>query len=129
MSTPTGPVDAGTTLTIAEAAAVCGVDESTIKRDRRADRYPGAAQDATLLATWRIPVEDLVAAGRLAAGQVREVREELAARRESRELGELRLQVARLETELAEKSALLAERAADIAFLRQQLARSTKAVA
>ena len=41
MSRPTGPADAGRTLTIAEAAAVCDVDERTIARDRRAGRCPG----------------------------------------------------------------------------------------
>jgi excisionase family DNA binding protein len=55
------------TLTVAEAAQVCGVSTSTIRRYLRAGRFPGARQDPSRLpgqpGPWRIPTEDLLGAG------------------------------------------------------------------
>jgi hypothetical protein len=91
------PTDA---FSYAEAADLTGVSADTIERDRKKGRYPGAYQDASRRNTWMIPVGDLVAAGRLAPELVEQAETELAARRESRELRELREQVIRLQEQL-----------------------------
>ena len=55
------------TLTIAEAAQLCGVSTSTIRRYLRAGRFPGARQQPSRVpghsGQWRIPTEDLLEAG------------------------------------------------------------------
>ena len=55
------------TLTVAEAAQVCGVSTSTIRRYVRGGRFPGARQDPSPVpgqpGHWRIPTDDLVQAG------------------------------------------------------------------
>jgi excisionase family DNA binding protein len=55
------------TLTIAEAAQVCGVSTSTIRRYLRAGRFPGARQAPSRVpgqsGQWRIPTQDLLGAG------------------------------------------------------------------
>jgi excisionase family DNA binding protein len=55
------------TLTIAEAAQVCGVSTSTIRRYLRAGRFPGAQQVPRRIpgqpGQWRIPTQDLLGAG------------------------------------------------------------------
>jgi hypothetical protein len=91
------PTDA---LTYTEAAELTGVSADTIERDRKKGRYPNAYQDAARRSTWTIPVGDLVSAGRLAPQLVEQAETELAARRESRELRELRERVIRLEEQL-----------------------------
>ncbi|MEU3330207.1 helix-turn-helix domain-containing protein [Streptomyces albus] len=47
-------------LTQREAAAACDVSRTTIRRRREAGEFPGAVQ---VDGTWKIPVEDLLAAG------------------------------------------------------------------
>jgi transposase len=55
------------TVTIAEAAQVCGVSTSTIRRYLRAGRFPGARQEPSRVPgqprQWRIPTRDIVQAG------------------------------------------------------------------
>lgn len=52
-------------LTIRQAADLAGCDPSTVKRDLLDGRYPQATRDETdRNRAWRIPVEDLVVAGR-----------------------------------------------------------------
>jgi excisionase family DNA binding protein len=55
------------TLTIAEAAQVCGVSTSTIRRYLRAGRFPSARQAPSRApgqpGQWRIPTKDLLGAG------------------------------------------------------------------
>ena len=52
-------------LTIKEAAARARCNESTIKRDLSAGRYPGARRDdSDRNGAWLVPLADLVAAGR-----------------------------------------------------------------
>jgi excisionase family DNA binding protein len=55
------------TLTIAEAAQVCGVSTSTIRRHLRAGRFPSARQEPSPVpgqpGQWRIPTEDVLGAG------------------------------------------------------------------
>src|SRR6266540_3415211 len=55
------------TLTIAEAAQVCGVSTSTIRRHLRAGRFPSARQEPSSVpgqhGQWRIPTEDVLGAG------------------------------------------------------------------
>jgi len=55
------------TLTIAEAAQLCGLSTSTIRRYLRAGRFPGARQAPSPVpgqpGQWRIPTEDLLEAG------------------------------------------------------------------
>ena len=62
----------GPSLTIAEAAQLCGVSASTIRRHLAAGRFPTAHQQPSPIpgqrGLWRIPTQDLVAA-RLRSGQ------------------------------------------------------------
>jgi excisionase family DNA binding protein len=55
------------TLTIAEAAQVCGVSTSTIRRYLRAGRFPSARQQPSPVpgqpGQWRIPTQDVLRAG------------------------------------------------------------------
>jgi excisionase family DNA binding protein len=55
------------TLTVAEAARVCGVSTSTIRRYLRAGRFPSARQAPSPApgqpGQWRIPTQDLLGAG------------------------------------------------------------------
>jgi excisionase family DNA binding protein len=55
------------TLTVAEAAQVCGLSTSTIRRYLRAGRFPGARQAPSPVPgqprQWRIPTDDLLEAG------------------------------------------------------------------
>jgi transposase len=55
------------TLTVAEAAQVCGLSTSTIRRYLRAGRFPGARQDPSPVpgqpGPWRIPTNDVLEAG------------------------------------------------------------------
>lgn len=48
-------------LTMTEAAKAAGVSRDTIKRRHRTGAFPGAVQGA--VGEWRIPVEELLAAG------------------------------------------------------------------
>src|SRR5512133_1215805 len=54
-------------LTIAEAARLCGVSVSTIRRHLAAERFPTAHQQPSPIpgqrGLWRIPTQDLLAAG------------------------------------------------------------------
>jgi transcriptional regulator with XRE-family HTH domain len=60
------PEDAPT-LTVAEAAQVCGVSTSTIRRYLRAGRFPSARQAPSPAhgqpGPWRIPTQDILGAG------------------------------------------------------------------
>jgi helix-turn-helix protein len=64
----------GPSLTIAEAARLCGVSASTIRRHLAAGRFPTAHQQPSPIpgqrGLWRIPAQDLLAAG-LRARQAR----------------------------------------------------------
>jgi hypothetical protein len=57
----------GPNLTIAEAARLCGVSASTIRRYLAAGRFPSAHQQPSPIpgqrGPWRIPTQDLLAAG------------------------------------------------------------------
>jgi hypothetical protein len=57
----------GSSLTIAEAARLCGVSASTIRRHLAAGRFPAAHQQPSPLpgqrGLWQIPTRDLLAAG------------------------------------------------------------------
>jgi hypothetical protein len=57
----------GPSLTIAEAARLCGVSASTIRRHLAAGRFPTAHQQPSPIpgqrGLWRIPPQDLLAAG------------------------------------------------------------------
>jgi len=98
-------VVSGTTFAMADAATLCGVHPDTIKRALKAGRFSGAVQDATGLKTWRIPVEDLVAAGLLPADQVGERVAWLEEKRESDKVLALREQIAELDATIARLTA------------------------
>jgi hypothetical protein len=55
------------TLTVAEAAQLCGLSTSTIRRYLRDGRFPGARQDPSSIpgqpGPWRIPTGDVLEAG------------------------------------------------------------------
>ncbi len=52
-------------FTVGEVVDRCGVSKSTVKRRLREGAFPGAFQEepANAQSPWRIPVEDLLAAG------------------------------------------------------------------
>jgi hypothetical protein len=58
---------AGPSLTIAQAARLCGVSTSTIRRHLAAGRFPAAHQQPSPIpgqrGPWRVPTQDLLAAG------------------------------------------------------------------
>jgi hypothetical protein len=64
----------GPSLTIAEAARLCGVSASTIRRYLAAGRFPTAQRKPSAIpgqrGLWRVPTQDLLAAG-LRPGQAR----------------------------------------------------------
>jgi hypothetical protein len=64
---PKQDLGSGPSLTIAEAARLCGVSASTIRRHLAAGRFPGAHQQPSPIpgqrGLWRIPTRDLLAAG------------------------------------------------------------------
>jgi Helix-turn-helix domain len=70
----------GPSLTIAEAARLCGVSISTIRRHLAAGRFPTAHQQPSPISgqrgLWRIPTQDLLAAG-LRPGQAHRPAQEL----------------------------------------------------
>lgn len=105
----------GTCFAKADAATLCGVHPDTIKRALKAGKFRRAAKDDTGLQTWRIPVEDLVAAGMLPADRVGERIAELEKLRESDKVFALREQIADRDATIARLNAELeaARREAD----------------
>jgi excisionase family DNA binding protein len=59
-------LNAATALTYGEAAELTGLSKDTIKRDREDGRYPTPHKSRTGRRNWRIPIADLVTAGRRA---------------------------------------------------------------
>ncbi len=116
-------------LAYKEAAGLAGVSADTIKRDRENGDYPNAFQEESRSRTWRIPVSDLVAAGRLAPDRVVPP-DQRAHPVASKPLGALedlddlalRERVVRLEERLVAATALATERGATVAMLRDLLA-------
>jgi hypothetical protein len=64
---PKQDLGSGPSLTIAEAARLCGVSASTIRRHLAAGRFPSAHQQPSPIpgqrGLWHIPTRDLLAAG------------------------------------------------------------------
>jgi hypothetical protein len=111
-----GGVRPGATRGDREPARTCsGHHPATIESDLSAERCPNAVEEPNGRREWRIPVGDLVAAGRSPADAVQAVGEHLAAAREARATRELREQVLRLEERLtaaeAANEALRADKA------------------
>jgi hypothetical protein len=122
MTTTTGPLAAPTAaLTYQEAADLAGCSPDTIKRDREQGKYPDAFQDSSPRRTWRVPVANLVTAGRLHPSQVEQAEQELAAHREGRELRALREENIRLSEQLAGARELAGERQNTVTLLQQLL--------
>lgn len=109
-----------TLLTLREVATVTGLHFDTVKRHNNSGNgiWLNALQDKTGRKPWRVPVSDLVATGHLDSSQVVHVENELAARRESKEIKALREQVIRLEEQLAAVHRLADERAHTIVLLK-----------
>ena len=115
MSTDPAPglVPASAMLTIGEAAVLTGLSTDTVKNDRTAGCYPHARQDAPRgkkPGVWRIPVTDLVAAGRVSAARLEQLPAEIDSLRESSTVTALRAEIAELTTRLAVADALALER-------------------
>ena len=121
-------------LTIAEAARLCGVSASTIRRYLAAGRFPSAHQQPSPIpgqrGLWRIPTQDLLAAG-LRPGQARipiqEEKNEPSSRRTAGQPGDVRIRELEhaLELEQTRRRAaedLAAERAHTIQTLESALA-------
>lgn len=107
-------------LTLIEVSVVTGRNIKTVKvwNDKGKGRWPNAVQDTTGRNAWRVPVSDLVAAGDLDPSQIAHVHNELAGRRESREIKDLREQLIRLEEQLLAARGLADERANTINLLK-----------
>lgn len=112
-----------TSLTRKEAAALCGCHEDTIRRDERDGKYPNRRQRHD--GTWEIPVADLVNAARLDPMLARGDVEDAAARsRAERDLIATRQDLAVAKALIEQLTARLADARADVAFLREQLAKA-----
>jgi Helix-turn-helix domain len=120
-------------LTIAEAARLCGVSASTIRRYLAAGRFPTARQQPSPIpgqrGLWRIPTQDLLAAG-LRPGQAhrhdQQLRNQPSSRRTAAQPGDDRvrelehaLELERIRRRAAED--LAAERAHTIQTLESAL--------
>ena len=105
------------TVSVAEAAKLCGCSDDTIRRRLNAGLLPGAFQDGRDgNAPWRVPVSDLVQAGMCGP----EVLDELDQR--------LNPNVARLANQVVDlRAELLAERAKS-SSLAEQLAQAKSEV-
>jgi excisionase family DNA binding protein len=124
----------GPSLTIAEAARLCGVSVSTIRRYLAAGRLPTARQQPSPIpgqrGLWRIPTQDLLTAGlrpRQARTPDREQKDEPPSRRTAGQPGDVRvgelehaLELERTRRRAAED--LAAERAHTIQTLEDALA-------
>jgi hypothetical protein len=118
-------LNARSTLTLRDAATVCGVSFDTIKRDRAAGVYPNAAQDER--GFWTIPAGDLVAAGRLDASALVVAGRTLAAARESQALRDARERIVELEALLAARDARIEDLLEDRKAFRVALTGLAKA--
>jgi excisionase family DNA binding protein len=90
--------EVGPSLTIAEAARLCGVSASTIRRYLAAGRLPTAHQQPSPIpgqrGLWRIPTQDLLTAGlrpRQARTPDREQKDEPPSRRTAGQPGDVRV--------------------------------------
>jgi hypothetical protein len=123
----------GPSLTIAEAAGLCGVSASTIRRYLAAGRFPTAHQQPSPVpgrrGLWRIPTQDLLAAGlppRQAPIPIQEEKNEPPSRRTAGQPGDDRIRELEhaLELERTRRRAaedLAAERAHTIQTLEAAL--------
>lgn len=116
-------------VTLHEAATLTGHDYKTLYNDRREGRYLDAVQDSGGRKTWRVPLHNLVSAGRLPQSSTATAAEEIAAAREARETRQLREALIRVEARLAASDALIAELRADKAQLQSMVATLLKKVA
>ena len=107
-------------VTIREAADLTGMHADTIKDRVKGGRYPSADQYGGRK-TWMMPVKDLVVAGDLDASQVCEVPVLLESLRESKQVAELRSEIAELRTALEVATALAEERKANLDTLNALL--------
>ena len=107
-------------VTKREAAELTGKHPDTIKDRLAAGAYPNAIQVGGR-GTWMIPVKDLVAAGDLDAARVSEVPVLLESLRESKQVSELRAEIAELRTALEVATALAEERKGNIDMLNTLL--------
>lgn len=95
------PLDRDQLVTLQEGAELTGHDYKTLYNDLGAGVYPDAVQDTTGRKTWRVPLHNLVDAGRLPESAIASAAEELAAARESRETRRLREELIRKQEQLA----------------------------
>lgn len=95
-------------LTIAEAAETCGVSTDTIKRDLRDGRYPRAARGEGANDPWLVPVDDLVAVGRLQVPPGRTFGDLRREQVEQRRVVELQIELAEVHARLQVQEDVLA---------------------
>lgn len=108
------------TVSIQEAARLCGVSDDTINRRLKDGTLAGAyRRPGDRTRAWAIPVTDLVAAGLLDPSVVDTASSVLAAQSAAAEILDLRLRVARLETQVDSLQDRLRERNEDIAAWRR----------
>ena len=108
-----------------EAADLCGVNDSTIKRALTAGRLPNARRDSGPNGAWRIPVSDLIAAELYRPSADDDPAVDLRTTRAERQLAELRVAHAKLEATCEMRERELAHRADELLFARKLLTKLT----
>lgn len=114
--TTPGTIAPGASFTYSEAGELTGLHPDTIKRERERGKFPGACQEVTGRKSWRIPVEDLVAAGHLPADRVGERLAELEKLRETEKVLALR-------EKIADRDAVIARLQAELDAARREALR------
>ena len=104
-----------------EAADLCGVEVSTVKRAIAGGRLPNARRDSGPNGPWRIPVSDLVDAGMYRPGTEDDPAVDLRSTRAEREMAVLRVQLAKLEATCQMRERELAHRDDEVRYSRKLL--------
>lgn len=105
--------------TIVEAAELCGVSKSTVRRYRESGKFPNAFKDTG--GAWKIPIEDLLAVGWSPVDPTQSVPSEPVQNDANERIAELEraLELERVKREAAER--ISAQTQANLADLRTAL--------
>jgi len=108
-------------LTQNEAATLCVVDYSTIKRHRQRGNFPNIRRRNDVNGTYEIPLSDLITAGlwRPTEGDDDDVAAAIGRTRAERRLEEMRIELEQVKTRNEALTTLLEVRETEIAYLRQ----------
>lgn len=110
-------------LTQNEAATLCAVDYSTIKRHRQRGNFPNLRRRNDVNGTYEIPLADLITAGlwRPTEGDDEDVAAAIGRTRVERRLEEIRIELEQVKARNEALTMLLNERREEIVYLRQAL--------